>query len=122
MIQKSGPPIGETIDQGPLERDPKLVEIVRRLVRAYRPERIFLFGSQARGDTGPDSDYDLLLVVPDDAPVERRGSTLAYDVLWGTGAAVDAVVYTRSAFESRRNVASSLPATALRDGRLLHAG
>ncbi len=51
-----------------------LAEAVRRLVKAYRPERIYLFGSVARGDPGPDSDYDLLVVVPDDAPPERRRS------------------------------------------------
>lgn len=35
-----------------LEQEPKLAEIVRRLVEEYRPERIFLFGSVARGNTG----------------------------------------------------------------------
>ena len=50
--------------------DPTLSEIVRRLVDAYCPERIYLFGSRARGDAGAGSDYDLLLVVPDDAPAE----------------------------------------------------
>ena len=40
-----------------------LAEIVRRLVEAYHPERIFLFGSWARGDAGPVSDYDLMVVV-----------------------------------------------------------
>lgn len=43
--------------------DPALARIIRRLVTAYEPEQIFLFGSRARGDPGPDSDYDLLLVV-----------------------------------------------------------
>jgi len=33
-----------------------LAEIVRRMVEVYRPERIYLFGSTARGDAGPDSD------------------------------------------------------------------
>jgi predicted nucleotidyltransferase len=37
----------------------RLTEAVRRLVEAYRPERIYLFGSMARGDAGPDSDFDL---------------------------------------------------------------
>ena len=41
---------------------PGLPETIRRLVAAYRPERIYLFGSRARGDAGPDSDYDLLVV------------------------------------------------------------
>lgn len=67
-----------------LERDPKLAEIIRRLVAAYQPERIYLFGSVARGEAGPDSDYDLLVVVPDDAPPEQKRSRLAYEALRGT--------------------------------------
>ena len=64
---------------------PVLGEIVRRLVGAYEPDRIYLFGSTARGDSRADSDYDLMVVVPDDAPPERRRSRLAYQVLRGTG-------------------------------------
>lgn len=58
-----------------------LEEIVRRLIEAYQPERIYLFGSKARGESTPDSDYDLLVVVPDDASEERRDSDLAYRAL-----------------------------------------
>jgi len=61
-----------------LQRDSTLAEVVRRLVAAYAPNLVDLFGSAARGDAGPDSDYDLLLVVPDDAPPEHRRSRLAY--------------------------------------------
>ncbi len=101
--------------------DPALEKIIRRLVSAYEPEQIFLFGSRARGDAGPDSDYDLLLVVPDHAPPERKRSKLAYRVLWGTGTAADVVVWTRSAFDSRVHLVASLPATVMREGKLLHA-
>lgn len=105
----------------PRVSDPALAEIVRRLVEAYRPDRVYLFGSVARGEAGPDSDYDLLLVVPDDAPPERRRSRLAYEVLWGTGVAADVLVWTASRFESRKHLPASLPATILREGKLLHA-
>ena len=101
--------------------DPRLAEIVRRLVEAYRPERIYLFGSHARGEAGPDSDYDLLVVVPDDAPPERRRSRLAYEVLWGVGTAADVLVQSRSDFESRLHLRASLPATVRDEGRLLYA-
>jgi predicted nucleotidyltransferase len=104
-----------------LVRDPKLAEIVRRLVEAYRPERIYLFGSVARGEAGPDSDYDLLVVVPDEAPPERKDSKLAYWVLWGTGAAADVVIWERSRFERRARVVCSLPGTVLREGKVLYA-
>ncbi|MDR7523505.1 MAG: nucleotidyltransferase domain-containing protein [Armatimonadota bacterium] len=102
------------------EQDPKLAEVVRRLVEAYRPERIYLFGSFARGEAGPDSDYDLLVIVPDDAPQEHKDSKLAYRVLWGTGTAADVIVWERSRFERRARVVCSLPAIVLREGTLLH--
>lgn len=98
-----------------------LEEVVRRLIEAYEPERIFLFGSMARGDAGPDSDYDLLVIVPDDAPLERRRSRLAYERLWGTGTAADVLVWTKSYFESRLHLKASLSATIAEEGRLLYA-
>lgn len=101
--------------------DPLLAEIVRRLVEAYEPEAIFLFGSQGRGEAGADSDYDLLIVVPDDARAERRDPGLAYRVLWGAGAAVDAVVCRSGWFHARAHLKASLPGTVIREGRLLHA-
>jgi predicted nucleotidyltransferase len=104
-----------------LRDDPVLAEIVRRLVATYEPERIYLFGSKARGDAGPDSDYDLMVVVPDDAPPVRRRSRLAYEALRGTGRAADVLVCTRSSFDSRLHVRASLPATIVSEGRLLHA-
>jgi predicted nucleotidyltransferase len=97
-----------------------LAEAVRRLVKAYEPERIYLFGSVARGDAGPDSDYDLLVVVPDDATPQRKRSRLAYQALLGTGTAADVLVCTSSYFERRRSLKASLPGTVLRDGRMLH--
>ena len=105
----------------PAAHDPALAEAVRRLVEAYQPERVYLFGSVARGDAGPDSDYDLLVVVRDDAPLERRRSRLAYETLRGTGTAADVLVCTCSYFEDRRLLKASLPGAVLREGRLLHA-
>ena len=100
---------------------PKLKEAIVRLVDAYQPERVYLFGSWARGDAGPDSDFDLLLVVPDTAPSERRRSRLAYELLWDVGIAADVLVWTRDRFESRLPLKASLPSTVLREGRLLYA-
>ncbi|CAN5844180.1 hypothetical protein BH18ACT13_BH18ACT13_11200 [soil metagenome] len=105
----------------PGQRDPLLAEIVRRLTDVYEPERIYLFGSAARGDVDADSDYDVLLVVADDALPERLSSGPAYEALWGVGAAVDVVIWRRGAFEWRALAPTSLPATVLREGVLLHA-
>lgn len=112
---------GRTKEAGLLEKDSILAEIVRRLVDAYQPERIYLFDSKARGDIGPDSDYDLMVVVSDSAPPEGRRSGLAYERLWGTGAAADVLVWTRESFDGRLHLQASLPATILREGKLLYA-
>ena len=102
--------------------DPVLTEMLRRLIKTFQPELIYLFGSKARGDAGPDSDYDLMIVVPDDVSLERRRSRLAYQALRGTRTAADVLVWTRAAFDSRLHLAASLPATIVREGKLLYAG
>jgi len=104
-----------------LEQDPTLGEIVRRVAEAYHPLQVYLFGSKARGDAGPDSDYDLLVVVSDNVPEEMRKSALAYRNLWEVGTAADVLVCTESWFRSRLEVPSSLPATVTREGKLLYA-
>ena len=70
-----------------------LDRVVSRLVDALHPRRIVLFGSAARGEMGPHSDYDLMVVMADGT---HRGETSkkAYRALWGTGTAVDIVVVT----------------------------
>ena len=107
--------------QTPSAEDPVLGEIVRRLVEAYHPERIYLFGSAARGEAGQDSDYDIMVVVQDQSEPERRDCDLAYRVLRGLRVAKDVLVWTRSEFEKRLHLKASLPSTIVREGKLLYA-
>ena len=101
--------------------DPKLREMVGRLVDSFQPEAIYLFGSVARGAGGPGSDYDLLVVVKaSDLPTYQRNKR-AFRVLCGVGAAKDVIVLTRDQFDRKLKVASSLAATVAREGRLLYA-
>jgi len=105
----------------PSADDPVLAEIVRRLVEVYHPLRIYLFGSAARGDAGPDSDYDLIVVVPDEAPAELHDSKLGYRALGGLGIAKDLLVWPRRFFEEQLHLRASLPSTVLEEGKLLYA-
>ena len=104
-----------------LQTEPTLAEIVRRLIEAFQPERIYLFGSRARSEAVSQSDYDLMVIVSDDAPPERKRSRRAYEVLRGTGVAADVLVWTEERFRKRLGVAASLPATIAREGKLLYA-
>jgi predicted nucleotidyltransferase len=111
----------EQLFKPPSADDPVLEEVVRRLVEVYHPLRIYLFGSAARGDAGPDSDYDILVVVPDDAPGELQDCAAAYRVLRGLRVAKDVLVWTQAEFDRRLHLKASLPATVVREGRLLYA-
>ena len=105
-----------------LEHDPHLDAIVRRLIECYQPERIYLFGSVARGDSGTDSDYDLFVLVPHDAEEARQSAGLFYEHQLGLSRGADVLVATRASFEAKAaRVVASLPATVLREGQLLYA-
>ncbi len=104
-----------------LEHDPLLTEIVRRLVEAFEPRRIYLFGSKARGDHDPDSDYDLMMIVSETSEAGYRLSQRAHSLLWGLGTSADVLVWTREAFDSRLDLRASLPATIVREGKLVYA-
>ena len=105
----------------PSADDPVLPEIVRRLVDVYHPLRIYLFGSAARGDAGPDSDYDIMVVVPDDASPEQQDCGIGYRAVWGVGLAKDILVWTKTEFEKRLHLRASLPSTIMQEGKLLYA-
>lgn len=106
---------------GPMEMDdPILEEIVRRL-EPLGPERIYLFGSRARDDATEDSDYDILVVLPGSGETPPQLERDAYDLLWGLGVPVDIVLWRREEFDRRLSVIASLPATVVREGKLLYA-
>ncbi|MGA4645048.1 nucleotidyltransferase domain-containing protein [Limisphaera sp. 4302-co] len=83
--------------------------------------RIYLFGSRARGESGPESDYDLLVLVEDPSEPTYCLSQRAYRALRGIPAAVDVIVWDRKTFESRLHLPASFPGTVVRGGRLLQA-
>ena len=96
-----------------------LADIVDRVVRAATPERIVLFGSAARGEMGPDSDLDLLVIKG--GKFNRDRLTVAiYRALRGKDAAVDVVVVTPEEVERYRNTHCLVICPALREGKVVY--
>lgn len=107
--------------QAQFSKQQAIEEITRRLVDFYSPVRIYLFGSEARGDAGPDSDLDFLVVVPDHTPEDKLRPGAGRRAVRGTGFAKDIVAWRKTDFEDRAAwVRSSLPATVVREGKLLY--
>lgn len=98
-----------------------LAAVLERLIAAIHPERVYVFGSQARGEATPDSDVDLLLIVPHSELPGHQRDQAAYLAAGPHLISLDLLVLTREEFERRRSVASSLPARVAREGRMLYA-
>jgi predicted nucleotidyltransferase len=105
---------GMTIDQNLLD------EVVRRVVDVAQPDRIILFGSAARGEMGPDSDLDLL-VVKAGVPHRRRLAQQIYLALFGIAVSVDIIVVSPEDIEAFKDKVGTIIGPALKDGKLLYA-
>jgi predicted nucleotidyltransferase len=87
-----------------------------------RVERVILFGSRARGDARPDSDYDLLVVVDHISPEEKGGLVAAlYDALRDARGAAEPWVMSRAEFEETKAVIGGLAHPAWTEGVVLYA-
>ncbi|HZU13518.1 MAG TPA: nucleotidyltransferase domain-containing protein [Chloroflexota bacterium] len=99
----------------------ELVQIIECLVATFHPARIYAYGSQVRDEAGPDSDLDLLIVVPRATEPAHRLAQAAYHALPVHSLPIDILVMSADEFESRSRAAASLPATVRREGRTLYA-
>ncbi len=93
--------------------------MVRRLVERFNPDQIILFGSHARGTAGPDSDVDLLVVMPvsgskRDKQVEMR--LALHDI----HVPKDIIVATPEEVSRRRDIVGTVIRPALREGKVLY--
>jgi HEPN domain-containing protein len=91
------------------------------IVAHFNPQRVILFGSMARGDAGPDSDVDLLVVVDDDTPAELFSGKSVAEARAGYRGGADILPYRASVFRTRAQARASLAATVLREGVTLYA-
>jgi predicted nucleotidyltransferase len=99
--------------------DEVLNEVTRRLVNGFHPDKIILFGSQARGTADDRSDVSILVVC--EVPNGRRALTLAMDrSLWGLRLARDIVVLTPEEYEQDRQIPGTIARPASLEGRVLH--
>lgn len=96
-----------------------LDEIVRRIVEVAQPEKIIMFGSAVRGEMGPNSDVDLLVVKS--GVHRRRLSQDIYMNLFGVGQAVDVVVVTPEDIERYKDSFALVIEPALREGKVIYA-
>jgi predicted nucleotidyltransferase len=95
-------------------------KLVARVVDRMRPESIWLIGSRAEGRARLESDYELLVIMPNGTPETALDPVRAWEVARVMGIPVDLVPCTRREFESEKDEFDTLPNTAVTRGSLLY--
>jgi predicted nucleotidyltransferase len=99
--------------------DHALDQMVNRLVKRFDPEQIILFGSQARGTASPESDIDLLVVLPLEG--SKRAKRVEMRVaLHDIRVPKDIIVATSGEVARQRNIVGTIIRPALREGQVLY--
>ena len=90
-----------------------------RIARDYDPVKIILFGSHARGEAGPESDIDLLVVLPEVAN-KRQAAVAILRLLTDLPVPKDIVVTTPEEIARRGDLVGTVLRPALREGKVLY--
>jgi predicted nucleotidyltransferase len=101
---------------------PDVIEEVKsRLIKAYDPLQIYLFGSYAWGIPNEDSDLDLLIVIDQSDEKRHRRGKPGFAALWGLCISKDLMVYTKAEFEKYSSDSTTLAYKVMHKGKLLYA-
>jgi predicted nucleotidyltransferase len=94
-------------------------EATDRLVYGFHPQRVVLFGSQARGTADIHSDVDLLVIC--NFTGKRRALMVSMDrALKGLGFARDIVVLKPYEFDRDRDIPGTIAQPAWKEGKVLY--
>jgi len=103
----------------PLPDDPSR-SVIEHVVALVSPLVVYVFGSRARGDHEPDSDLDLLIVVPDPVGDRRERQEELRHMLAGHRPIVEPWIMGRLEFEETKDVVGGLAYPATHEGRLCY--
>ncbi len=102
-------------------RDRDLALLVARIVAAANPLQIYLFGSRTEGRHRPDSDYDLLVVMPDEFPAAEANVFTGYNnIVRGSGIPADVLVVRRRVFDAQKHEVGTMSHEVHHHGALIH--
>jgi uncharacterized protein len=99
--------------------DPRIADMVDRMVRAAQPEQVILFGSRAAGNARADSDADFLVVMPLRNPRRRFEGDL-HAAVAESEFSKDILVITQEELERFRGASGTVVGAALESGVVVY--
>lgn len=97
----------------------EIQSITKQLIEKYGPEKIILFGSAARGDTGPDSDADFL-IIKEQTPYYGSDRIRELSPIIERNIPVDFLIYRPEEFEKRLEMGDPFLKAILKEDRVLY--
>ncbi len=99
--------------------DDIIQEIKSRIVNAFHPEKIILFGSSAYGTPTKDSDMDLLVIMPSDEPMHKRVLRIR-KLLRDIRIPKDIIVYTPQEVEKWKDASAAFVTSIIKKGKVIY--
>jgi HEPN domain-containing protein/predicted nucleotidyltransferase len=103
----------------PIDVPAQIERMVKRIVKKFHPEKIILFGSQARGEAGPDSDVDLLVVMSLDGSKREKAHEIL-EALDDIVVPTDVIVTSPEDFAWRKDIVGTIEWPAANEGKVLY--
>lgn len=94
--------------------------VLEKIISFYTPEKVYLFGSQARGNASKDSDIDFLIVKDSTKPKRQRALKFRKTLRGNYVYPVDILVYTPSEFQNEQSIKGTIAYHASKEGTLLY--
>ncbi|MDK9697583.1 MAG: nucleotidyltransferase domain-containing protein [Siculibacillus sp.] len=88
---------------------PELDTLLKRIEFVYHPVDVLLYGSRARGESNANSDWDLMVVLPDESSEDLLDPMLGWEVQVNSGVHADVLCCFESDFIAGMNVANTMP-------------
>ena len=97
----------------------EIESIVIQIIEKYEPQKIILFGSAARGESGSDSDADFL-IIKKDTPFYGADRIRELSRIVNRNIPVDFLVYRPEEFEKRVEMGDPFLKAIIKEGRVLY--
>jgi predicted nucleotidyltransferase len=114
MATDAAPAAARHVDVAAIRR------LLDRIIARWNPQQVWLFGSRARGDATPGSDWDLFVVIDDSAEEDELDPGVGRRLRRECGVRADVIPWRASEFAEFRRTPNTLAYSVAREGVLLH--
>ena len=94
--------------------------MTNRIAKRFKPDKIVLFGSHARGTAGPDSDVDLLVIMPLNGTRREMATSIGMSLV-GVNLPADVIVMSPDDIKRNRRQIGTVVCSAMREGKVVYA-